>query len=237
MKLKANLHFHSSEDPLDIIPYDLFEGIDKASSLGFDILASTPHEGHIVLPEHIEYATAKNILLLPGIEANIYEDGSKRRSHVVILNCDKSVEQIKTFADLEKYKADHPEIFIIAPHPFFYGSFSLHRRLEKYIDLFDAVEFSWFYTKWFDWNKRGEAIALKYNKPYVATSDTHFFDFMDDHFVTIDASEKTPAAIFSAIRAGAFENTTSPSSLFDIFFTFGYKTLIMEIKKLFKKSI
>ncbi|MCA9357060.1 PHP domain-containing protein [Candidatus Nomurabacteria bacterium] len=235
MKLKANLHFHSSEDPLDVISYDLFEGIDKAASLGFNVLASTPHGAFVVLPEHVEHAKSKNILLLPGIEANIYEDGSKYGSHVVILNCDKSVEQIQTFSDLKKYRTEHPEIFVIAPHPFFIGASSLHERLEKYIELFDAIELSWFYTKWFNWNIRGEQVAIKNNKPYIATSDTHFFDFMDDHFVTIDATEKTTDAIFRALREGSFENTTSPRSLFDILFTFLPNTLIMEIKSLFLK--
>ena len=39
MKLKANLHFHSREDPQDSVPYTLQEGIDEASRLHFDVLA------------------------------------------------------------------------------------------------------------------------------------------------------------------------------------------------------
>ena len=131
MKLKANLHFHSKEDPVDIISYDLFEGIDKAAELGFNVLASTCHGKNICLDRHVKYAAEKGILLIPGVEANIYELGTRRRNHVVILNCNESVNNVRTFHDLKRYKQMYPEIFVIAAHPYFYGNFSLGQRLEK----------------------------------------------------------------------------------------------------------
>jgi hypothetical protein len=231
MKLKANLHFHSREDPCDIISYSLFEGINKAKELGFDVLASTCHTKNIVTAEHKKYAEEKGILLIPGIEINARETGSKRKNHVLILNCDESANDVHTFDDLTQYKKEHPEIFIIAAHPYFYGNFSLAERLEKYIDLFDAVELSWFYTRWFNRNPRGERVAQKYHKPFITTSDTHFFNFIDTNFATIESTEKTPAAFFKAIQNGDFQNTTSPRSLHDIFITFAFHEIITIVKK------
>jgi hypothetical protein len=231
MKLKANLHFHSKEDPCDIISYSLFEGIDKAKELGFNVLASTCHTKNIVTAEHKTYAEKNEILLIPGIESNVYEKGTNRKNHVLILNCDESANDIHTFDDLAAYKKEHAEIFIIAAHPYFYGSFSLAERLEKHIDLFDAVELSWFYTRWFNKNPRGAHIAQKYNKPFIATSDTHFFKFMNTNFITVESIEKTPKAFFKAIKNGGFQNTTSPRSLYDIFITFAF----WEVKNIIKK--
>lgn len=237
MKLKANLHFHSKEDPYDVIDYDLFEGIDKAAELGFNVLASTCHKKNICTEQHIAYAQRKDILLIPGIEANIYEEGSNRRNHVVILNCDTSADAIRTFGDLKKYRESHPAIFVIAAHPYFYGNFSLEERLEKYIDLFDAIEHSLFYTQWFDRNVRGARVAETYGKPFIATSDTHFFNFMNTSFVTIDVEEKTPRAIFSALREFKYKNTTSPRSLFDIFGTYAGWMIMEELQKTYRNII
>jgi predicted metal-dependent phosphoesterase TrpH len=235
MNLKTNLHFHTKEDPLDIISYTLFEGIDKAAELGFNVLASTCHTKNVCLDHHVQYAAEKGILLIPGIEADIYEQNSTRRNHVLILNCDATANNIHTFEDLKQYRLDHPDIFIIAAHPYFYGNFSLGDRLETYIDLFDAIELSWFYTTWSNRNRKAAEMAEKYSKPFIATSDTHFFSFMNTNFSTINAKHKTVESLFDAIRAGNYENTTSPRSLFDIFGIFGYHQVVMELAKMKRK--
>ena len=234
MKLKTNLHFHSSEDPLDSITYSLFEGIDKAKSHNFDVLASTLHNKCGATEEHIAYAKSKNLLLISGIEKDIYTN-HQDKNHVVILNCDKDAEKIHDFDDLRSYKANNPEIFILAPHPYMYGSFSLHDNLTKYIDIFDAIEHSWFYTKWFDRNQKAEQVAKEHKKPFVCTSDTHFFDFMDDHYTTIEADEVTPKACFEAIQNHNHENTTRERSLYDIFVTFGINHTKMEMRKILRR--
>lgn len=215
MKLKANLHFHTAEDPDEAaIKYNLYQGIDKAAALGFGALAVTCHRAFVVTPDHQKYAAQKGIVLIPGIENNL--DENKNRSlraggHCVILNCTKEVEAVRTFADLADYKKRRPEIFIIAPHPYYYGNYSLKNNLEKYIHLFDAVEQSWFYSKkWFNRNPRAEVVAKKYNLPFIATSDAHFFDFFDKSYAVIDVEEKTIPAIFNSIREKRFVNVTSP---------------------------
>ena len=82
--------------------------------------------------------------------------------------------------------------------------------LEKYIRLFDAIEHSWFYSRWFNRNKKAVRAAKKYSLPLVATSDTHFFNFMDENYTIIDAEEFTVPAILDALRAKRFQNLTSP---------------------------
>ena len=235
MKLKTNLHFHSKEDPVDIIEYDLFEGINKMYELGFNVLASTCHTKNICTQKHIEYAKEKGITLIPGIEANIHENKSRKRSHVVILNCDTNANDIHTFDDLKKYKNENPDILVIAPHPYFYGNYSLGHLLEKYIELFDVIEISWFYTKWFNRNKKAVEIAKKYNKPLIATSDTHKMRYFNINFATLDASGNTVDDIFNAIKENNFTNTTSPRTLFEIFIVFGMSEIKSNILKVHNK--
>ena len=215
MKLKANLHFHSSEDSYhgDGICYSLFDGIDYANSLGFNVLGSTCHRTVVCTSEHIKYAKEKGILLIPGIEADIYNKDRTSRNHVVILNCDKSIEEVVTFKDLEKYKNEHPDIFVIAPHPFLYEGWSLGPHLEEFIYLFDAIENSWFYSEWYNINKKAKLIADKYNKPFISTSDTHIFDFMNKSYTNIEAEKNTTTSFFQAIKKHKIKNTTSKRSL------------------------
>lgn len=209
MKLKTNLHFHSGDDPMDHISYTTREGIDRAASLGFGALAITCHQKVAWTEEYFEYAKSKGLLLISGIEVYIGETRHDSKKHVLILNATKCAEKVRTWSELELYRKEHKDAFIVAPHPYFYGGFSLHSSLEKHIGLFDAVEQSWFYSEWFNRNEKGKAIAKKYKLPFISTSDTHYFDFLDTNFCTIDAKEATQAALFEAIRAGKFENTTS----------------------------
>lgn len=225
MLLKTNLHFHTSDDPHHSnIKYSTFEGIDKASKFGFDVLALTCHTEYVLTDEHIKYAEEKGILLLPGIEINIGENENDGR-HLLIINCDKSAENIKTFKDLEIYKKENPHIFVIAPHPFF-PSFSKQESLmeytKKYSHLFDAVEHSWFYSNLINRNLPSQKFAEENNLPFVATSDTHFFNFLNTDYCNIEAEEKTPKSIFNAIQKGSFENVTRPKKLIkEMFFIYG----------------
>lgn len=205
MRLKANLHFHTEDDPEDSqINYTFYEGVDKAAELGFEVIALTCHDKYIDSAAYKQYAASKNILLIPGIEKNI------EKRHVIILNADPAVESVNTFEKLENYKKDRPDIFLIAPHPYFYTSYCLKEKLEQNIHLFDAIEYSWFYSKNVNPNIRGELIAKKYNLPLIAASDTHNLGFLNTSYALIKAEEKTETAIFNAIRSHKFQNITSP---------------------------
>jgi len=234
MKLKTNLHFHTADDPDHKIEYSLREAIDYSASIGFSVLAITCHNYFAWTKSYAKYAEEKGILLIPGIEIGI-ERGkvSKEGYHLLILGCQKDAENIQTFDDVRKYKKKHPEIFIIAPHPFFPGSFSLKKELEKNIDIIDAIEQSWFYSKWFNKNKKAKKIAEKYKLPYISTSDTHFLDFMNRHFATLNTKEQTQEAVFEALRQKNFKNTTKANSLLkDLLLRQGTFTLTDNIKQL-----
>ena len=203
MRLKTNLHFHTGDDPEDAVSYSTKEGIDYAAMLGFDVLALTCHRKAAWTEEYHAYAAARGILLIPGIELNLKESHKDRGRgrHLIILNCAKEAEHVWTFADLKEYRAQHPECFILAPHPFFYGNFSLKRSLSAHIDLMDAIEHSWFYSSLCNRNKKAMRVARAHHLPFIATSDAHIFRFMNTDYTMIDAEEKTISALFRAIRA------------------------------------
>ena len=205
MKLKCNIHFHTADDPQDrFITYTFAEGIMKAAELGFEVIALTCHNKFINLPTYHNLALKHNILLIAGVEKTI------EGRHVVILNPDETIKNVSNFDDLITYKNSRPEIFILAPHPFFYGNYSLKEKLESHINLFDAIEYSWFYSKWLNRNKDAEKAAQKHNLPLIATSDTHDLWCLDKSYAVIDIKEKTMTAVFDALRKGEFQNITSP---------------------------
>ncbi len=207
--LKANLHFHTGDDTEDPIQYTFHEGIDRAASLGFEIMGLTCHNQFIDSPDYAAYAEKRGILLIPGIEKTI------EKRHVVILNANKQAERINTFIELQNYKKIYPDIFIIAPHPYFYGNFSLKEKLEQHLHLFDAIEHSWFYSKIFNRNTLGEFIAKKHNLPFIATSDTHILEILGRSYALIDSKTKTVPAIFQALRENKYRNVTAPLKTFD----------------------
>ncbi len=205
MKIKTNLHLHTSDDPEDAIDYDFYEAMDRAAALGFGAVALTCHNKFIDNPDYGTYALKLGLLLIRGIEKEV-ED-----KHVVILNADKATEDIETFEELAEYKKRRPEIFILAPHPYFLASYCLGKNLNENIALFDAVEYSWFYSKMVNLNKKAEAIAQKNDLPFIAASDTHRLEFLDKSYAVIEIEEKNPAALFEAVRNGKFQNVSAPS--------------------------
>ena len=225
MKFKTNLHFHSQDDPEDTINYTFYEGINQAARLGFEILALTCHNKFIGSQEYQDYAASKNILLIPGIEQ--YIEGR----HVVILNPQSDIEQITTFTELADYKKNHPEILIFAPHPYFYTNYSLKEKLEKNIHLFDVIEQSWFYSRWFNLNKKGQLMAEKYDLPFITASDTHVLKLLDVSYAIIEAKEKTIPAIFEAIKKKSFENVTLPRKFFKEMVWYAISQFILKIRK------
>ncbi|HXK37848.1 MAG TPA: PHP domain-containing protein [Candidatus Paceibacterota bacterium] len=208
MILKTNLHLHANDDPEDNLEFSFIAALDEAKRLGIGCVALTCHNAYIDKPEYHAAAKERGILYIPGIELSV------ERKHVVILNADKSVEKIASFVQLARYKAEHPECFILAPHPYFKTVFCLGDKLEQHKEIFDAIECSWFYSKHFDMNKEAAAFAKENNLPYVATSDLHELRFMDTSYANVEVDQVSIPAVFAALRAGKFTNTTSPRKLF-----------------------
>ncbi|MBD3360315.1 hypothetical protein GF366_00775, partial [Candidatus Peregrinibacteria bacterium] len=139
------------------------------------------------------------------------------------------------FNALREYKKENPHIFIIAPHPYFYGFSPLKEKFEGNIDVFDAIEHSWFYTKIFNRNKKAQKMAKKYDLPLISTSDTHFLDFLNTDYAIIKAEEKTKDAIFEAVKKKRLENVTRPKVFFrEFLWKQGVFTFWDTLKKIFK---
>lgn len=217
MQLKASLHLHTSEDKKDghIINYNIYHLIDEAAKHGFNVLGFTPHNKFVFKEEFAGYAKNKGILLIPGVERSL---GRFSNGHVIILNCDKSIEKVKTLKQLVIYKKNNPRIFVLAPHPTYNRFISIgSRKLKKYISLFDAVEYSYAYSKKLNFhNKKARTIAARFKKPFITTADVHVLKKLNTDFALIEAEEFTLENIFESIKRGQFENVTAPKSFFGL---------------------
>ena len=204
--LKADLHLHTKEDPEDfsIIKHSAKELIDLASEKDFDILAITLHNKVLYNKELLDYAKQRNILLIPGCEKTI------ENRHVLLYNfSQEEIERINSFEDLRKMKREHK--LVIAPHPFYPHPSALQNRLYKNIDLFDAIEYSHFYTKKINFNHRAVQLAKRKNLPLVGNSDTHFLFQFNTTYSFID-SKKDVDSIIKAIKKGNIQVQTEPLS-------------------------
>jgi predicted metal-dependent phosphoesterase TrpH len=227
--LKADFHIHSNEDKRDLISYSAKEFIDAAAGRKFDVLALTNHDTFTYSRELSDYASEKGILLIPGIESTI------EGKHVVILNPQQDVEAVRTFAELGEYRRKHPEIFVLAPHPYYphLRKYSLLSDLMKNIDLFDGIEYCHYYTSVFNrFNSMACKVAGIHGKPLVGTSDSHHLFQIDKTYSMIDA-EKNIDSVISALRNNRIKIVSSPLS----FFTYSRTVLFILFKFFIKRMI
>ena len=198
--LKADLHLHTADDPLDRIRYTAKELISKAADQGFDVLSITNHHHTTFNRDLFHYAQERNILLIPGVELTI------RRRHVLVLN----PPPYKIRSDFSSLaKLCRPETLIIAPHPYFPGSYSLNGYLLKHLHLFDALEYCHFYLPMINFNQKAIEMCQSLNFPLIGNSDAHFLVQLGTTFSLIHA-EKNLESIFAAIRANKVEVVTRP---------------------------
>jgi predicted metal-dependent phosphoesterase TrpH len=232
--LKAELHIHTNADPEDksFVSYSAYELIDQAEKLNFNVLAITCHNYVYNDSEAVEYAKKKGILLISGAELTI------EGKHVLVYNITNGqAGKIKSLSDLKKFKENHPEIFIIAPHPFHYKSICLMNKVVQHLDLFDAWEYSFFYLNILNPNKRTLKLAKKYNKPMVGGSDVHKLKDFGRTYTLIDSSLNIED-VFKAIKLGETKIVTKPLSYFEfvkILFGFVIFGLFKKIKIFFNK--
>ena len=79
----------------------------------------------------------------------------------------------------------------------------------QYPDIFDALEFCFFYTKKYNPNLKAEQFASEYHKPLIAQSDTHRMKQLGRTYSKIQA-EPNAASIFQAIHENRIERITHP---------------------------
>jgi hypothetical protein len=214
--LKSDFHIHTNEDRKDRwIRYNAKELINRASKLGFDAVSITNHGTFTYNEELAEYARQKNVLLIPGIEA--YIEGR----HVVVLNAAKEIEDVRTFSQLKEYKRKNPNIFVMAPHPFYPVFKSIHKRFFKHHDVFDGVEYSQHYSRFFNiFNKKAVKEAKRYKKSLVGTSDSHKHYQFNKTYSLVDADKDIDSVIY-ALKENKVEIKTKPLSVFDCLRTVG----------------
>jgi predicted metal-dependent phosphoesterase TrpH len=201
--LKVDLHLHTSEDPSDWIRHSAADLIDRAAELGYDALAITLHDAQLEERRLQDRARARGITLIPGVERTI------QGRHVLLLNFPASEAMaVSSFSDLARAKRRTAGL-VIAAHPFFPGRSCLQRALDLHAALFDAVEWSYFWTKAVDFNSRAARWAAAHGIPVVGNSDMHDIRQIGRTFTLVDAPNETDA-ICDAVRRGRVELCTSP---------------------------
>ena len=200
--LKVDLHLHTSEDPADIISHDAYRLIDRAAELGFQAVAITLHDKVLSDSRLTGYARERGIVLMPGVERTI------EGRHVLLLNFPTGADRIRTFQDLAALRSSANGL-VVAPHPFFPNGNSLRSRLVEHADLFDAVEWSYFWTGGVNFNAKAARWAREHGKPIVASSDLHDLRQLGRTFSLVFA-DPSADAICAAIREGRVSIQTSP---------------------------
>lgn len=208
--LKAELHAHINEDPKDKsrIVHSARELVDEAIKNKFDVLAITCHNQVYEDKKLKEYAAKKGLLLLFGVERDI------ENKHVLLYKVNqKEADAVKTFSDLEKLRKEK-NIFVIAAHPSYPDSNSLGKKIYQYPHLFDAWEYSFLHTIFWNSNRKMVPRAKEYQKPIVGNSDIHLLKDLGRTYSLID-SLLDEDAVFKAIKENKIKVITHPLSVYE----------------------
>ncbi|HEY5618343.1 MAG TPA: PHP-associated domain-containing protein [Vicinamibacterales bacterium] len=201
--LKVDLHIHTSDDPMDRIPYSTCQLIERAATLGYDALAITLHDRQLDVRPLADFAAERGLVLIPGIERTV------EGRHVLLLNFPSgAVEGVQSFDDVRRLKRQSDGL-VIAPHPYFPGPSSLFGALNRHADVFDAVECNAMYTASLDFNRPAERWARAHDKPMVGNGDVHRFEQLGTTYSLVDA-ERDAAAICAAVASGHVRVVTRP---------------------------
>jgi predicted metal-dependent phosphoesterase TrpH len=203
LALRADLHVHTREGEAPIA-YTAPEIIARAAREGYRVLGITNHDLITYSDDLAAYARDRGVLLIPGVEATV------EGRHVLVYNPDVEVDKLRTFDDLRRYRT--PEWLVAAPHPFFPASYCLRERLWQEIDLFDAIEFSHFYTPRVDFNRAAVKLAGAVGLPLMGTSDSHLDEQFGTTFSLVE-SELSVESVLSAIKRGRISVVSRPLGL------------------------
>jgi predicted metal-dependent phosphoesterase TrpH len=204
--LKVEFHSHTADDPIDRIPHTTTDLIDRAAALGYAALAITLHDRQLDIGPLVPYAAERGVVLIPGVERTILG------RHVLLINFRSGTEDVRTFEDLARLKRRTPGV-VIAPHPFFPAWTCLHGFLDRYPDLFDAVEYNAMFTATINFNKRAVRWAARHGKPMVGCGDIHRLHQLGTTFSVVNAAAD-PDSICAAIAAGQVRVESTPLDWF-----------------------
>lgn len=205
IRLKADLHTHSADDPYDNIQYSSEMLVDAVAQLNVQVLALACHRTLIYYPRLARYARYKGVLLVPAIELLV------EGKHVVVLNPDEEQAAATTFAELRAL--GRRNAVILAPHPFYAHKSCLGRLLAGNVDLFDAIEYCSLYYYGVNPNRKAVKVARRYGLPMIGTSDVHTAPYRASTFSWIEVEEASVEGVIDAIRQGRVTVETRPQSL------------------------
>ena len=230
---------HSKEDKADsFIKYDVFELIDKAVELKFDAIAITHHSAYFYPKKVVNYAKKKNLLLIPGTELKVESSdvliyNISRREFDILFKVKENFNEF--YKKIKVMKKKNKRIFVMAPHPFFILISCLGNKLIKYSDMFDAVEYSWFYSNLINLNNKGVRIAKQLNLPIFANSDAHLIELFGKNYTLVDSKECTSYSIFHSIKKNKIKIITKPVNMVKMFY-YGFKMITLGLLfQMFKK--
>jgi predicted metal-dependent phosphoesterase TrpH len=194
--LKAEMHAHCNLDPVDwrSCAYSAEELIEEAARLGYRVLAITCHDLDIWTEEISAYADGLGITLIPGMEVS-----TQQGRHALVYNFRTSATKLDSLEKIRRLS--RPDTLVAAPHPYFPSTKCLGRRIEQYMDVFDAIEISGFHARGIDFNRRACRIAAIYSKPLIGNSDAHQLWQLGRTFTWIQA-EPNPESILRAVKQG-----------------------------------
>ncbi len=196
--LKADLHTHTSEDPYDKgFDYDARGLIERAASLGFEVLSVTNHCRVTYDSSLAEFAKSRGVLLIPGCEQEI------EGKHVLLYNItEKERAKVRNFDDLETLRQSKGKsMLVVAAHPYLPARASVKDIPTRRPDLFDAIEITQYDHPLFGHNKKTMAMAKSLGKPLLWSSDSHNLRYFGKHYTMIDAKPKVED-VLAAIRSG-----------------------------------
>ena len=204
--LKAEMHAHCSLDPVDYrgCGYSAEELIRAAARLGYHILAITCHDLDVWTDELSAYAAGLGIILIPGMEVTV-----EGRRHTLVYNFKTAAENLNTLDKI--HSQSRTDTLVVAPHPYFPSTKCLWRRLDRNIDIFDAIEISGFYARGLDFNERARRMAASADKPLLGNGDVHQLWQLGPTFTWIQA-EPNLESIVQAIKLGKTRVESSPLS-------------------------
>ena len=200
--LKVELHAHTADDPADYILHSTRALIDRASALGYDALAITLHDRYYDPAGDRDYAAARRLVLLPGVERTL------AARHVLLVNFPRECETVRDFEDIRALKARHPQGLVVAPHAFYPIGSALSGEVDRFADVIDALEVNSMFTSWLNFNSGAVRWARSHGKPLVGNTDLHLLSQMGTTYSLVDAAPD-PDAICAAIRAGRVEVRSS----------------------------
>jgi len=197
MPLKVELHTHTADDPVDWIPHTARQLIDGAAELSYDAVAITLHDRQFDVEPLGDYAGARGVVLIPGVERTI--DGR----HILLINFSARAATVGDYGDIARLKCDEPQGIVVAPHPFYPTPSCLRGAMADCAPLIDAVELNAMYTRGLNpFNAKAVAWARAHEKPLVGNCDVHRLSQFGTTYSLVDAASRDADAICAAVRAG-----------------------------------